>query len=138
MRPAGRSIGETAPRIWSTVKPCPSSHWMSSARSVRACPSRPSSRPSMSTSSATCPNVYRHQGAVFAFVTSPLLHGLPPIIDDDARVLILGNMPSVMSLGAREYYANPRNAFWKLSYLTDCCSVTLVVAVQRHSRADLS
>jgi hypoxanthine-DNA glycosylase len=48
-------------------------------------------------------------------VTSPLLHGLPPIIDDGARVLILGNMPSVMSLGAREYYANPRNVFWRIT-----------------------
>jgi hypoxanthine-DNA glycosylase len=48
-------------------------------------------------------------------VTSPLLHGLPPIIDDGARVLILGNMPSVMSLGAQEYYANPRNAFWRIT-----------------------
>jgi hypoxanthine-DNA glycosylase len=48
-------------------------------------------------------------------VTSPLLHGLPPIIDDGARVLILGNMPSVMSLGAQEYYANPRNAFWRIN-----------------------
>ena len=47
-------------------------------------------------------------------MTTPLLHGLPPIIDDDARVLILGNMPSVMSLGAHEYYANPRNAFWRI------------------------
>jgi hypoxanthine-DNA glycosylase len=48
-------------------------------------------------------------------VTTPLLHGLPPIIDDSARALILGNMPSVMSLGAREYYANPRNAFWRIT-----------------------
>jgi hypoxanthine-DNA glycosylase len=47
-------------------------------------------------------------------VTTPLLHGLPPIINDGARVLILGNMPSVMSLGAHEYYANPRNAFWRI------------------------
>jgi hypoxanthine-DNA glycosylase len=47
-------------------------------------------------------------------VTTPLLHGLPPIIDDGARVLILGNMPSVMSLGTQEYYANPRNAFWRI------------------------
>ncbi|MDT5047335.1 MAG: hypothetical protein QOG75_3209, partial [Mycobacterium sp.] len=61
------------------------------------------------------PNVYRHRGAVFAFVTTPLLHGLPPIIDDGARVLFLGNMPSVMSLGAHEYYANPRNAFWRIT-----------------------
>jgi hypoxanthine-DNA glycosylase len=48
-------------------------------------------------------------------VTTPLLHGLPPIIDDAASALILGNMPSVMSLGAQEYYANPRNAFWRIT-----------------------
>jgi hypoxanthine-DNA glycosylase len=48
-------------------------------------------------------------------VTSPLLHGLPPIIGDGARTLILGNMPSVMSLGAQQYYANPRNTFWRIT-----------------------
>jgi hypoxanthine-DNA glycosylase len=46
---------------------------------------------------------------------SELLHGLPPIIGDDAESLILGNMPSVMSLVAQEYYANPRNAFWRIT-----------------------
>jgi len=46
---------------------------------------------------------------------SPLLHGLPPIADPNARVLILGNMPSVMSLAAGEYYGNPRNAFWRIA-----------------------
>jgi hypoxanthine-DNA glycosylase len=48
-------------------------------------------------------------------VSSELLQGLPPIIADGARSLILGNMPSVMSLGAQEYYANPRNAFWRIT-----------------------
>jgi hypothetical protein len=68
-------------------------------------------------------------------VTSPPLHGLPPIIDDGARVLILGNMPSVMSLGAQEYYANPRNALCQSGYLNDCRRFALVVAVQRGSCA---
>lgn len=44
-----------------------------------------------------------------------LLYGFPPIIADGAETLILGNMPSVMSLGAQEYYANPQNAFWRIT-----------------------
>ena len=48
-------------------------------------------------------------------MASALLHGLPPILDDGAQSLILGNMPSVMSLAAQRYYANPRNAFWRIT-----------------------
>src|SRR5215213_5499070 len=42
------------------------------------------------------------------------LRSFPPIIGDDAHTLILGNMPSVISLAAHQYYANPRNAFWRI------------------------
>ena len=45
-------------------------------------------------------------------MTPPLLQGFPPIVDDDARVLILGSFPSALPLVAHQYYANPRNAFW--------------------------
>jgi hypoxanthine-DNA glycosylase len=48
-------------------------------------------------------------------MASELLHGLAPIVDDGAEALILGNMPSVMSLGAQQYYANSRNAFWRIT-----------------------
>lgn len=43
------------------------------------------------------------------------LHGLAPIVGELPRVLILGNMPSVMSLASGEYYGNPRNAFWRIT-----------------------
>jgi hypoxanthine-DNA glycosylase len=43
------------------------------------------------------------------------LQGLPPIIGGSPRLLILGNMPSVLSLAAGEYYGNPRNAFWRIA-----------------------
>ena len=37
-----------------------------------------------------------------------------PIIDDSARTLILGSMPGAESLRVHEYYANPRNTFWRI------------------------
>jgi hypoxanthine-DNA glycosylase len=48
-------------------------------------------------------------------MTSRRLQGFPPVVDDDARVLILGSFPSALSLATHQYYANPRNAFWPIT-----------------------
>ncbi|WP_375486962.1 DNA-deoxyinosine glycosylase [uncultured Mycobacterium sp.] len=48
-------------------------------------------------------------------MTTPLLEGLPPIAAHGARLLILGSFPSAQSLRMRQYYANPRNAFWRIT-----------------------
>jgi TDG/mug DNA glycosylase family protein len=40
--------------------------------------------------------------------------GLAPVVDENTEILILGTLPSDMSLAAEQYYANPANDFWKL------------------------
>lgn len=45
---------------------------------------------------------------------SDLLEGFPPIVGPAARTLILGTMPGQASLVAGQYYAHPRNAFWRI------------------------
>jgi hypoxanthine-DNA glycosylase len=40
--------------------------------------------------------------------------GLEPLIWPESRVLILGTLPGDESLRVRQYYANPRNQFWKI------------------------
>jgi TDG/mug DNA glycosylase family protein len=42
------------------------------------------------------------------------IEGFPPISTVDARLLILGSMPSIKSLKAREYYAHKGNVFWRI------------------------
>lgn len=37
-----------------------------------------------------------------------------PIIDTRTKVFVVGTMPSVQSLSEGEYYAHPRNHFWKI------------------------
>ena len=44
----------------------------------------------------------------------PVLTGLPPLIDECSRVLVLGSFPSKQSLAKQEYYGNAQNHFWQI------------------------
>lgn len=45
---------------------------------------------------------------------APALCGFPPVINRQVERLILGSFPSEASLAAGQYYAHPRNQFWRL------------------------
>ncbi len=48
-------------------------------------------------------------------MASPTVYSFAPLVGEGAGVLILGNMPGVVSLEQHRYYAHPRNAFWRIT-----------------------
>ena len=44
------------------------------------------------------------------------ISSFPPIVSNDAKILILGSVPGVKSLEMQEYYAHPQNKFWKIIF----------------------
>ncbi len=42
------------------------------------------------------------------------LQGLPPLLDANTRLVVLGSFPGVASLQAQQYYGHPQNQFWKI------------------------
>ncbi|MBN3765370.1 DNA-deoxyinosine glycosylase [Burkholderia sp. Ac-20365] len=43
-----------------------------------------------------------------------MLRGFPPVVAESTHTLILGSFPGEASLQATQYYAHPRNQFWRL------------------------
>lgn len=44
------------------------------------------------------------------------VHSFPYFVNSNTEILILGTMPGLISLAKQEYYANPRNHFWKIMF----------------------
>lgn len=42
------------------------------------------------------------------------IQSFSPLVDAKTTKIIIGTMPGIASLNAQEYYAHPRNAFWKI------------------------
>ncbi|CAB3970651.1 MULTISPECIES: DNA-deoxyinosine glycosylase [Burkholderia] len=43
-----------------------------------------------------------------------MLRGFPPVVAAHTHTMILGSFPGEASLDAAQYYAHPRNQFWRL------------------------
>ena len=43
-----------------------------------------------------------------------IIHPIPPLFDENSKVLILGSFPSVKSREAQFFYGHPQNRFWKV------------------------
>ena len=48
-------------------------------------------------------------------------HPIPPVFDENSRILILGSFPSVKSREQQFFYGHPQNRFWRvLAGVLDC------------------
>ena len=43
-----------------------------------------------------------------------VIHPIPPVFDENSKVLILGSFPSVKSREEAFFYGHPQNRFWKV------------------------
>ncbi len=44
-----------------------------------------------------------------------IVHPIPPVFDENSKVLILGSFPSVRSREEGFFYGHPQNRFWKVT-----------------------
>ncbi len=68
------------------------------------------------------------------------LTSLAAVASADAQVLILGSMPGQQSLAQQQYYAHPRNGFWKIiaslfSFNPDAGYADKLLFLQQHQLA---
>ena len=51
------------------------------------------------------------------------VHEIPPVWDNNSKILILGSFPSVKSREGNFFYNHPQNRFWKVMAAVWNCPV---------------
>jgi hypoxanthine-DNA glycosylase len=64
-----------------------------------------------------------------------VLQGLPPLLDANTRLLVLGSFPGVASLRSQQYYGHPQNQFWKIMATLLSSNATEVLGMPYAERA---
>ena len=49
-----------------------------------------------------------------------IIHPIPPLYDENSKILILGSFPSVKSREQGFFYGHPQNRFWKVTSAVFC------------------
>lgn len=65
-----------------------------------------------------------------------VLHEIPPVWDENSRILILGSFPSVKSREGKFFYHHPQNRFWKVLAAVLSCPVPQTVEEKRKMLLD--
>ena len=54
-------------------------------------------------------------------------HTIPPIFDENSKILILGSFPSVKSREVQFFYGHPQNRFWRVLSALFACPLPVTV-----------
>lgn len=60
-----------------------------------------------------------------------VIHEIPPLWDENSRILILGSFPSVKSREGKFFYNHPQNRFWKVLAAVLACPVPQTIEEKR-------
>ena len=66
---------------------------------------------------------------------SPVLQGLPPLLDAKTRLVVLGSFPGVTSLRSQQYHGHPHTQFWKILATLFSSDASVVLALPYAERA---
>jgi hypoxanthine-DNA glycosylase len=67
-------------------------------------------------------------------MSEPTKRSFEPVADIRTRLLVLGSLPGEESLAKAQYYANPRNQFWRLIGAVIACELASLPYLERLER----